>query len=111
MTAALPLWIDFMKAYIRNRPPRDWKTPEGIVRVSVDRKTGLLADLSAGCDPREIILETFLKGTEPLERCTANIHEILGLPYYMQHGKRVVVDPETGEPRPNIEFIIPHPRR
>ena len=109
--AALPIWIDFMKAYIKDRPKRDWDVPENIIRVSVDRRTGLIANPPAGCDQRDMILETFRKGTEPLERCTREIHEILGLPYYMQHGKRVVVDPETGEPRPNIEFIIPHPRQ
>lgn len=109
--AALPVWIDFMKSYIKDRPKRDWDLPVGIVRVPVDRKTGLVADPSVGCDPRDIILETFRKGTEPLERCTESIHAILGMPYYMQHGRRVVVNPETGEPLPNIEFIIPHPRR
>lgn len=109
--AALPIWIDFMEAYIKDRPRREWPTPESIVRVPVDRRTGLPANPSAGCENRDIMLECFREGTEPLEKCTAEIHEILGLPYYMQHGVRVVVDPETGVPRPNIEFIIPHPRR
>ncbi len=108
--AALPIWIDFMKAYIKGRPKRDWPMPQDIIRVPIDKKTGLLANPSAGCLSGDIILETFLKGTEPLEKCSSKIHELLKLPYYQQHGK-VVFDELTGLPLPKIEFLIPHPRQ
>ncbi len=107
--AALPIWIDFMKAYIRNRPKRDWPMPRNIIRVPIDRRSGLLANPAAGCQPKDIILETFRKGTEPLEKCNKKIHELLKLPYYQQHGK-VIFDEITGLPLPKIEFLIPHPR-
>ena len=108
--AALPIWIDFMKAYIKGRPKRGWTMPQDVTRVPIDKKTGLLANPPAGCLSGDIILETFLKGTEPLEKCSAEIHELLKLPYYQQHGK-VVFDELTGLPLPKIEFLIPHSRR
>jgi penicillin-binding protein 1A len=42
-TAALPIWIDYMKVALRNRPETLRKQPEGIVSVKIDPKTGLLA--------------------------------------------------------------------
>ncbi len=108
--AALPIWIDFMKAYIKGRPKRDWPMPLDITRVPIDKKSGLLANPPAGCLPGDIILETFRKGTESMEKCTTKIHELLKLPYYQQHGK-VIFDEITGLPLPKIEFLIPHPRK
>jgi len=108
--AALPIWIDFMKAYIKGRPRRDWVMPQDITRVPIDKRTGLLANPPAGCLPGDIILETFLKGTEPLEKCSTKIHDLLKLPYYQQHGK-IIFNELTGLPLPKIEFLIPHPRQ
>ncbi|NOZ12217.1 MAG: S1 RNA-binding domain-containing protein [Acidobacteria bacterium] len=107
--AALPIWIDFMKAYIKGRPKQDWPMPQDIIRVPIDKRTGLLANPPAGCRPADIILETFKKGTEPMEKCNAKIHALLKLPYYQQHGK-VIFDEVTGLPLPRIEFLIPHPK-
>ncbi len=106
--AALPIWIDFMKEYIATSVKTDWKVPESIVKVPIDRKTGLLANPQAGCKPEDIILESFKKGTQPLEKCNSEIHQILKLPYFEQHGKNIMVDYKTGEIKPNIEFLIYH---
>ena len=106
--AALPIWIDFMKEYVRHTVKTDWPVPKGIVRVPIDKRSGLLANIDAGCKPQDIILEAFKKGTQPVEKCSKQIHEILALPYYEQHGKNIMVDPKTGEIKPNIEFIIYH---
>ncbi len=106
--AALPIWIDFMREYIKHSVKTDWPVPYGIVRVPIDRRSGLLANPAEGCKPEDIILESFKKGTQPLEKCNSKIHHILSLPYYEQHGKSIMVDPETGEIKPNIEFIIYH---
>jgi penicillin-binding protein 1A len=63
--AALPIWIDFMKAYIDRRPDKDhpprFEAPGNIVFLSVDKSTG-------GVVPPETpgsISEAFISGTQP----------------------------------------------
>ena len=61
-TAALPIWIDVMKARLdlRGRDPRpDFPAPGNIVVVSVDKSTGVP---SIG---ENAIGETFIAGTQP----------------------------------------------
>jgi len=69
--AAAPLWADFMKLAVtlpRNRNPQWFAMPSGVVQVSVDPVSGLLA--TPDCpDPRN---EVFIAGTEPTEYCGAN---------------------------------------
>ena len=59
---ALPIWIDFMRAYIGERtdPPR-FPQPANIVFLSVDHETGQIAEPSAP----GAIREAFIAGTEP----------------------------------------------
>ena len=63
--AALPIWIEFMKAYIdrygdREHPPT-FEAPGNIVFMSVDRATGQpVADNAPGA-----ITEAFIAGTQP----------------------------------------------
>jgi penicillin-binding protein 1A len=63
--AALPIWIEFMKAYIDGRPdkdtPPDFDAPGNIVFLAVDRTTG--AVLSGGSEGG--IAEAFISGTQP----------------------------------------------
>jgi penicillin-binding protein 1A len=61
--AALPIWMDFMKAYIATRQaqPRRFEAPENIVVLPVDRATGTL---TSSQNPGAII-ETFIAGTQP----------------------------------------------
>lgn len=42
-TAALPIWIDFMKEALKDKPENAPSMPEGIVSVKIDPKTGKLA--------------------------------------------------------------------
>lgn len=60
--AALPIWIEFMKAHIgthdRNQPP-DFSPPGNIVFLSVDRSSGRPVGAGAG------ITEAFISGTQP----------------------------------------------
>lgn len=42
-TAALPIWIDFMKEALKDKPENAPQPPEGIVSVKIDPKTGKLA--------------------------------------------------------------------
>ncbi len=63
--AALPIWIEFMKAYVEARPdkdtPPDFEAPGNIVFLAVDRATG--AVLPAGSEGG--ISEAFISGTQP----------------------------------------------
>jgi penicillin-binding protein 1A len=63
--AALPIWVEFMKAYIEGRPdkdtPPDFEAPGNIVFLTVDRATG--AVLPAGGEGG--IPEAFISGTQP----------------------------------------------
>jgi penicillin-binding protein 1A len=63
--AALPIWMEFMSAYIAGRPdhahPPQFEAPGNIVFLSVDKATGapLPADTPGG------ISEAFISGTQP----------------------------------------------
>ena len=63
--AALPIWIDFMKAYVAGRPDKDippqFEAPENIVFLSVDRATGT----PTSPEHPDAITETFIAGTQP----------------------------------------------
>jgi penicillin-binding protein 1B len=64
--AALPIWVDFMKAAPGGRPATPFSAPpEGVVFVDIDRETGLLA--RPGCAKTRA--EAFVAGTEPREPC------------------------------------------
>jgi penicillin-binding protein 1A len=64
-TAALPLWMDFMKAYLdlyanREKPPQ-FESPGNIVFMAIDRNTGEPAAPGASA----IVNEAFISGTQP----------------------------------------------
>jgi penicillin-binding protein 1A len=61
--AALPIWINYMREALRDRPARDFPVPEGIVVVRIDRSTGLLADAHS----EDVFFQAFAEGTEPSE--------------------------------------------
>jgi penicillin-binding protein 1A len=60
--AALPIWMDFMKAYVATRSePPSFVAPENIVFLSVDRLAGtVVPSHTPGA-----ITETFIAGTQP----------------------------------------------
>jgi penicillin-binding protein 1A len=60
-SAALPAFVDFMRVAHRKRPAREFVMPDGIVRVTIDPRTGLLAYPGQSDGVEEI----FLAGTEP----------------------------------------------
>ena len=67
-TAALPMWIDFMKTYLdlyadREHPPT-FDPPGNIVFMTVDRDTG---DVTSDANARAIN-EAFISGTQPSRR-------------------------------------------
>jgi len=80
--AALPIWRAFMEGVFAGETNADFEIPSTISFVSIDRETGLKANLGAAC--RNVITEVFVRGTEPTEYCTRNHHQRLGLPYPFQ---------------------------
>jgi penicillin-binding protein 1B len=64
--AALPIWVDFMKAALAGAEPRQFAPPpSNVVFVQIDAETGLLA--SPYCP--KTMSESFIAGTEPIEVC------------------------------------------
>jgi len=61
-TAALPIWIDFMRVALAGQPELTFSVPSGIVFARIDPTTGLLAPPG---QPGEE--ECFVAGTEPTE--------------------------------------------
>jgi len=67
--AALPIWVDFMKAALSGKEPLSFAIPgENVVFVEIDRDTGLLA--TPFCP--ETRSEAFIAGTEPRVLCQAH---------------------------------------
>ena len=63
--AALPIWMEFMKAYIDGRPDKDdpptFEAPANIVFLSVDATTGAVLPSDSGGG----VHEAFIAGTQP----------------------------------------------
>ena len=60
--AALPIWRDFMRVALEDRPSRDFEVPaDHIVFQRIDRETGLIADAST----QNAYFQPFIEGTEP----------------------------------------------
>ena len=60
--AALPIWVEFMKAAHEGRPVRDFPVPEGVSYARIDPATGKLAGEEGGGS-----FQAFLSGSEPRE--------------------------------------------
>ncbi|MDP3218098.1 MAG: penicillin-binding transpeptidase domain-containing protein, partial [Deltaproteobacteria bacterium] len=69
--SAVPIWTNFMRAYVAARQPRaiEFARPEGVTAVRIDPATGLLpaAAVDPALPPPATIEEYFLAGTEPRE--------------------------------------------
>jgi penicillin-binding protein 1A len=61
--AALPMWVDFMRAALEGVPQRPAEQPPGLITVRLDPESGLLA----GADVPNAIFETFLAGSAPTQ--------------------------------------------
>ncbi|MGA2654479.1 MAG: peptidase, partial [Gammaproteobacteria bacterium] len=58
---ALPVWVDFMRDALKDKPESVIAQPNGVVFVRVNRKTGAL---TSGSDP-DAIFEIFTTDTAP----------------------------------------------
>ncbi|MDP3737082.1 MAG: penicillin-binding protein 1A, partial [Hyphomonadaceae bacterium] len=64
---AAPIFRDFMLAALKDRPPLNFRIPEGVQQVEVDYDSGCLP----APETTRVILEAFKPGTGPTERCEA----------------------------------------
>ncbi|WP_035258720.1 penicillin-binding protein 1A [Desulfatirhabdium butyrativorans] len=80
-SAAIPIWMGFMKQALANLPATSFPIPEGIVFAQIDADTGLLA----GPHSSHVIFECFKEGTVP---------QILEAPAETQPGKMAPTQPE-----------------
>src|SRR3989339_42367 len=71
--ASLPVWSVYMKAAIAKLGEYDYKIPDGIVHVRIDKKTG---KLSKG-DEAASFTEAFVEGTEPKSEDVLSVLEDL----------------------------------
>ncbi|MEP6715713.1 MAG: PBP1A family penicillin-binding protein [Terriglobia bacterium] len=66
--SALPIWTEFMKRAILQRPysaPREFVAPSGVVTITIDPQSGMPA--TPNCPQRQS--EVFIAGTEPVGSC------------------------------------------
>jgi penicillin-binding protein 1A len=80
---ALPIWMTFFETYLENKPVEEFARPGHVGFAAVDRKTGLRAGAETGCDPADVILDSFLEGSEPSAWCSPVEHFRMRLPYYL----------------------------
>ena len=90
-TVALPIWIEVMRAALRDRPGVPFRTPPGVSLVRVDAATGR----PPSPDSRAVIAEAFLPGTEP-GRGRRSVDPEADDPYGLPRAGTRVVPPGTG---------------
>jgi penicillin-binding protein 1A len=71
-TAALPIWIEYMRVALKDSPQQERPMPPGIVTVKIDPNTGQMA--SAG--QRNAIFEYFKKDTVPQRAAHDDAHSL-----------------------------------
>ncbi len=60
-TAALPIWMEFMRQVLKQLPPMNFPIPDNVVFAKVDPKTGFMAQDG----DQDAKVEIFIKGKEP----------------------------------------------
>ena len=66
--AASPIFLEFMQQALKGVPVRDFDAPAGVVFVSIDKDTGLLACENGHAQ----LFQPFREGTAPAEACAAS---------------------------------------
>ncbi|WP_185985131.1 penicillin-binding protein 1A [Aureimonas mangrovi] len=67
---AAPIFIDFMRQALEGKPPVDFRIPDGMTQIMVDRRTGMEAPAGG----EGTILEAFKPGTGP-----SDVYEVIGM--------------------------------
>ena len=72
--AALPLWIQFMRVALNQRPLQAQEQPDGVVRARISRATGLLAQP----DDRDVMFEYFRQAHVPQQMSPNRVEQWVG---------------------------------
>jgi penicillin-binding protein 1A len=88
--AALPIWISFMDETLKDKPIEEFQATSNIVTVAIDRHTGLRATP----DCTDVILESFVAGTEPKEYCGPEHHGQVPLQQEEKDSMEIVTPPD-----------------
>ncbi len=103
--AAQPIWNTFMAAYLNTltaaERAEDFQVPAGIVFTPVDSTTGERAVPPCSYQ-KNVILEAFLDGTEPVDPCNEEMGEIMDLPWPFQLPYYTA---KPGEPMPSYQAV------
>jgi len=103
--AALPIWIDFMKAYLESAGEdtraEEFPVPAGVVFSVIDRFSGHRVVPSCSSDSQPI-LEAFLDGTEPEATCEEDDPAFRELPWPFQ---QPLYTPRPKEPMPTPDAV------
>ena len=103
--AAQPIWNSFMTAYLNTltaaERAEDFQVPAGVVFTPVDSTTGERAVPPCSYQ-KNIILEAFLDGTEPVDPCSEEMGEIMELPWPFQLPYYTA---KPGEPMPTFGAV------
>ncbi len=105
---AAPVWGRIAAAYYRRHaPPSPWAPPAGVVRVRIDRMTGMPA--TPLCPPENVAEEWFVVGTEPTEPCPEHPDEPADDPggwleRWLGRGRQEEPAPPAGEPPSETEL-------
>ncbi len=67
---AAPIFKDFMASYLKDRKPVEFRVPEGMTLIAINRKTGM----RAGDGEPDTIMEAFKPGTGP-----ADSYSVIGM--------------------------------
>ncbi len=84
---AAPVFKDFMSVALAGQPPQEFRVPDGMTLIPIDRKTGMRSSGGGG----NTIIEAFKPGTGP-----ADVYEVIGADgVAMSGGGGGRVDPEA----------------
>jgi penicillin-binding protein 1A len=61
--SASPIWLEFMRKVLADKPVRVFQVPEGVVFIKIDAKTGLLPIPES----EKVVFECFKEGTAPTQ--------------------------------------------
>jgi penicillin-binding protein 1A len=93
--AALPIWMNFMEKALKDKPVEDFQATSNIVTVAIDRETGLRATP----DCTDVILESFVAGTEPKEYCGPEHHNKTPQQEKQNPSMEIVPPPDEAPPQ------------
>jgi penicillin-binding protein 1A len=83
-----PIFKDFMTAALKDAKPVDFRVPEGMTEIAIDRKTGMRA---FGEGPN-VILEAFKPGTGP-----ADSYSVIGMEEIAVQSREKVFSPKAAK--------------